>query len=160
MWSASNQGYARKITLVAGMLLANVALAEGEGPLSQFTPELSDEFRAMLHEAKPEDGELDFMRKCSSCHDQAESGGHGKGPHLWNLFGRQAGTAPGFNYSEAMKSSGHTWNLATLDYYLTDTERAVPGREMNFRGISRDVMRARLLRFLMQFNSTPPDLPE
>jgi len=133
--------------------------AEGESKnLAVFKPALSDDFKVMLKEADPATGEQLFMRKCSSCHDHKKEGGHGKGPHLWNIMGRKAGKVPGFEFSDAMRNSGHTWTLATLNYYLTNTERAVPGRIMNFRGIRRDKVRARLLAFMRTINDAPPPL--
>ncbi len=138
--------------------LSMPAFAAGD-TLADFTPTLSDSFKQLMREASVEEGEEIFMRKCSSCHDHEQDGGHGKGPHLWNVIGRKAGSAPGFDYSEAMKNIGHTWNLATLNYYLTRTDRAVPGRAMDFRGIRRDKVRAKLLRFLITINDTPPALP-
>ncbi len=133
--------------------------AESDGSLSKFKPSLSDAFQTELRAADPAAGEKIFMRKCSSCHDHEETGGHGKGPHLWNLMGRRAGSAPGFDYSEAMRNSGHTWDYATLNYYLTRTDRAVPGRSMDFRGIRRDAVRARLLAFLRTLHDNPPPVP-
>ena len=144
--------------LTLSVAITAPALAD-TGSLTEYQPTLSDEFKTMLNSGTPGDGEMIFMRKCSSCHDYKQTGGHGKGPHLWNLFGRQAGTAEGFQYSEAMKTSGHTWDWATLNYYLTRTDRAVPGRAMNFRGIRDDEDRARLLLFLHLANDNPPSLP-
>jgi len=134
------------------------AQAQGD-TLADFTPTLSDSFKQLMRDASVEEGEEIFMRKCSSCHDHEKDGGHGKGPHLWNVIGRKAGSAPGFDYSDAMKNIGHSWSLATINYYLTRTDRAVPGRAMDFRGIRRDKVRAKLLRFLMTINDNPPALP-
>ncbi len=128
--------------------------------LSHYQPQLSDSFKQALKTADVAEGKEFFMRKCSSCHDEYQSDTHGKGPNLWNVFGRKAGTAKGFDYSEAMRNSGHVWTYATLNYYLTKTERAVPGRAMNFRGIRKDAYRAKLLMFLRTMNDQPPALPE
>jgi cytochrome c len=144
--------------LAFSFFTASSVLAQGD-TLADFTPTLSDSFKQLMRDASVEDGEEIFMRKCSSCHDHEKDGGHGKGPHLWNVLGRKAGSAPGFDYSDAMKNIGHTWNLATINYYLTRTDRAVPGRAMDFRGIRRDKVRAKLLRFLMTINDNPPALP-
>jgi cytochrome c len=144
--------------LAFSLFTASPVLAQGD-TLAYFTPTLSDSFKQLMRDARVEDGEEIFMRKCSSCHDHEKDGGHGKGPHLWNVLGRKAGSAPGFDYSDAMKNIGHTWNLATINYYLTRTDRAVPGRAMDFRGIRRDKVRAKLLRFLMTINDNPPALP-
>ena len=51
--------------------------------------------------------------QCKACHDS------GIGPTLAGVFGRRAGALPGFEYSQAMKDSGLTWNQANLDRYLT-----------------------------------------
>ena len=142
------------------LLLSSVCYSEEPGPLSHYQPVLSGEFKQLLKEADLAAGEKTFMRKCSSCHDQDKTGGHGKGPHLWNLFGRKAGEIPGFEFSEAMRGSGHTWDYATLNYYLINTEKAVPGRIMDFRGIRKDKDRARLIAYMAKFNDNPPPLPE
>ncbi len=144
-------------------MIISPALAQEEkdkASLANYNPVLSADFKELLKAADIAAGEELFMRKCSSCHDEYKSTTHGKGPNLWNVFGRKAGTAQGFAYSDAMRQSGHTWNFATLNYYLTRTDRAVPGRIMNFRGIRQDKYRAKLLLFLRSMNDTPPPLPE
>ena len=70
-------------------------------------------------------------------------------------MGRKAGTAPGFEYSQAMRDSVHTFVYATLNYYRTRTDRAVPGRSMDFPGIRRDSVRARLIAFLRTLHDNP-----
>ena len=120
--------------------------------LAHFSPTISSEFMKLIATANLAEGKEYFMRKCSSCHDEYKSKTHGKGPNLWNILDRKAGSAIGFSYSTAMRESGHTWNLATLNYYLTKTKRAVPGRSMNFRGIKKEQDRAKLLLFLSSMN--------
>jgi len=127
--------------------------------LSEYTPVLSDEFKQLLKNADFEAGKAFFDRKCSQCHDHEKTGGHSKGPLLWNIMGRKAGSIPGFDFSDGMKKPGHTWDYATLNYYLTRTDRAVPGRTMNFRGIKKDARRANLLLYLRTLNDNPPPLP-
>jgi len=152
------------LTTFSALMLATSTLqadgaAEKPGPLASYTPPLPESFIELIRKTKPEDGEMLFMRKCSSCHDHEQDGGHGKGPHLWNVMGRQAGTIEGFGFSEAMKGSGHTWGYATLNYYLTRTDRAVPGLAMEFRGLRREKDRAKLIGFLRTLNDNPPPLP-
>lgn len=134
--------------------------AENKQALSHFSPVLSAEFKDLLKNSNVDAGKEYFMRKCSSCHDEEKSTTHGKGPNLWNVMGRKAGSSPGFDYSDAMRQSGHIWNYATLNYYLTKTKRAVPGRIMNFRGIRKDSDRAKLILFLRSMNDNPPPLPD
>jgi cytochrome c len=149
--------------LFSGLILAlatsPLLATEEPGPLSGYQPQLPGDYGSKLAAADLERARMSFMRKCSSCHDHRKQGGHGKGPHLWNLMGRRAGSAPGFEFSEGMKGSGHTWNYATLDYYLTDTKRAVPGLAMNFRGLRREKDRVLLIAFLRTLHDNPPPLP-
>ena len=63
---------------------------------------------------------------CASCH--TPSGG--LGPSLVGAFGRKAGSLPGFSYSKAMVAYGVTWSDATLDTFLADPGKAVPGTSM------------------------------
>ncbi|OMH29072.1 cytochrome c family protein [Motiliproteus sp. MSK22-1] len=127
--------------------------------LANYQPSLTEKFKQQLKNADIKAGADFFDRKCATCHDAAKDGIHNKGPLLWNLFGRQAGSEQGFEYSEAMTKSQHIWDFASLNYYLTRTDRAVPGRSMNFRGIRKEKQRADLLIYLRQFNDTPPELP-
>ena len=105
--------------------------------------------------ADVEAGAKTFDRRCSTCHDIAKDGKHSKGPLLWNVVGRKAGSSPGFVYSDAMRRSGHTWTLEALDYYLADTERAVPGRAMDFVGIPDAKVRAELVAYLRTMSDSP-----
>ncbi len=142
-------------------IVFTVAAASNDkpGPLSEYQPDLPDSFAERVRKADLARGEQLFMRKCSSCHDHEQNGGHGKGPHLWNVMGRQAGTIQGFEFSEAMKNAGHTWTFATLNYYLTRTDRAVPGLAMEFRGLRKEKDRVDLIAFLRTRNDNPPSLP-
>lgn len=153
----------RRIGLFLGMSLAVAAWAgepgAASGPLASHVPLLTPELKSRLAQADLAAGARYFERKCSQCHDGAKEGGHGKGPHLWNIMGRKAATAPGFVYSAAMKQAATTWSYATLDYYLADTERAIPDRAMNFSGIQDDQLRANVVAYLRTLNDAPPPLP-
>lgn len=67
--------------------------------------------------------------QCQICH-AVEPGQNGIGPSLAGVFGRGAGSVTGFSYTEGMRSSGLTWNQATLDRYLADPSGVVPGTTM------------------------------
>lgn len=53
--------------------------------------------------------------------------GHKQGPNLHGLMGRTSGTAEGFAYSAANKSSGIVWSEDTLFDYLLDPAKKIPG---------------------------------
>lgn len=144
-----------------GLLLLSWPLAWGQtpGPLAAYLPPLTPELVARLKQADAAAGARYFERKCSQCHDGVKTGAHAKGPLLWNVFGRRAGTVAGFEFSPAMKATGVVWDFATLDYYLADTERAVPGRAMDFVGIADPGLRAAVVLHLSRLNDSPPTLP-
>lgn len=80
-------------------------------------------------------GQAVFKRLCSPCHDAGPGAKVKLGPPLNGLDGRKAGTHPGFNYSEANKSSGITWNAQTFAEYIKSPMQRMPGTRMAFAGI-------------------------
>ncbi len=75
------------------------------------------------------EGQKAFESQCASCHT-VKPGVNGFGPSLAGVVGRPAGKIAGFNYSGALASSGLVWDDATLDAFLTDTTKKVPGTSM------------------------------
>lgn len=95
----------------------------------------------------PEAGALAF-RGCGACHSLA-AGRHMTGPSLAGMWGRRAGTAEGFTrYSEAMVSSGVTWDAETLDAWLKNPAAFIPGNRMTFPGIADGKARADVIAYL------------
>jgi nitrite reductase (NO-forming) len=91
-------------------------------------------------------GRLVF-RKCQACHS-IEPGKNLLGPSLAGVIGRKAGTEAGYNYSPAMKSADIVWSAQTLDQYLTDPAKVVPGNKMPFPGLKTDHDRADVIAYL------------
>ena len=87
------------------------------------------------------------FHKCAICHSVVE-GQNRVGPSLFGVVGRKAGTLPGYSYSDAMKSSGKTWDAASLDDYLTHPRDVVPGTKMAFGGLSDETDRTNLIAYL------------
>ncbi len=101
-------------------------------------------------------GQLLFLQ-CKACHDLNPALPHKVGPNLNGVIGRKAGTVEGFQFSEPMRESGLTWDLATLDAFLRLPGSVVPGSGMAFAGIANDADRASLLRYLQKAAApTPP----
>ena len=112
-------------------------------PASNAAPAASNAMPSMGDAAS---GRLVF-RKCQACHS-TEPGKNLLGPSLAGIIGRKAGTEAGYNYSPAMKSADIVWNAQTLDQYLTDPAKVVPGNKMPFPGLKTDHDRTDVIAYL------------
>ncbi len=75
------------------------------------------------------------------------------GPSLGGLMGRKAGAVEGYTYSPAMKQANITWDPKTLDAYLADPGKTVPGNKMPFPGLKTENDRADVIAFLASTNA-------
>src|SRR6201996_6905553 len=89
--------------------------------------------------------------KCKVCHQIGEGAKNAIGPELNGVVGRKAGTVAGYNYSDANKNSGITWDEANLKEYLKDPKAKVPGTKMVFPGLKSDDDIANVIAYLKQF---------
>ena len=104
-------------------------------------------FPAPYNTADLDAGEKQF-NKCRSCHTITAGKMNMTGPHLYGVFGRHAGTAEGYTYSDAMKAHDVVWDFATLDTYLKSPQTVVVGTKMPFTGIQNDTDRHNLIAYL------------
>jgi cytochrome c len=84
--------------------------------------------------------------QCSVCH--STDGTNGVGPTLQGIVGSKAGEVPGFRFSRAMKASNILWDDKSLDTYLADPQKTIPGNVMPFSGIADAKERADLIAYL------------
>ena len=97
-----------------------------------------------------DDGKAVF-NKCRACHQVGPGAKNMVGPALNGLFGRKAGTMEGFNYSEANKNSGITWDQATFREYIKNPKAKIPNTKMVFPGLNDEKDINDLLAFLEQY---------
>jgi cytochrome c len=90
-----------------------------------------------------------FEKRCTGCHSLDRNK---EGPNLTGVYGRQAGTAPGFNYSTALKSAHFVWDDQRLEKWLTDTQALVEDNNMDFHVPKADE-RAEIIRYLKLISS-------
>jgi cytochrome c len=88
-----------------------------------------------------------FDTYCSDCHSVSPKGTNRKGPTLYRLMGRRAGTIPGFDYSPGMRASGIVWNPATLNAYLANPRGMIRDGKMK-KGLGKSEDRANVITFL------------
>lgn len=88
---------------------------------------------------------------CRACHEIGPSAKNAVGPVLNGVVGRKAGTFPGYQYSDANKSSGIVWTPEELDKYLTSPQTVVPHTKMLFPGLKDEQKRKDVIAFLERF---------
>ncbi|XUM22727.1 cytochrome c-550 CycA [Bradyrhizobium oligotrophicum S58] len=123
----------KKLTLSALVILASSSLASA----------------ALAQDAAA--GKTSF-NKCLPCHAIGEGAKNKVGPELNGLDGRKSGTAPDYNYSEANKNSGITWNEAVFKEYIKDPKGKIPGTKMTFAGIKNETEINNLWAYVSSFD--------
>ncbi|MEX2671315.1 MAG: c-type cytochrome [Phycisphaeraceae bacterium] len=104
---------------------------------------------AGAQDGDPRLGEVLFDNHCGICH--AIDLPHTVfGPHLVDVFGREAGAVSNYRYTYEMRTSGIVWDEETLDALITDPQGLVPGTNMYFRGVPDPANRAHIIAYLKQ----------
>jgi cytochrome c len=94
----------------------------------------------------PSSGEQVYAR-CMACHALTENR---IGPKHCGVFGRRAGTVAGFDYSPALRRSKIVWNEKSLDAFLINPMKYVPGTAMAYAGVPDAKERADVIAWLKQ----------
>jgi len=94
-------------------------------------------------------GETLYQGRCAACHSIDYNG---VGPAHKGVFNRKAGMQTGYAYSPAVQASTVIWNEASLDKWLTNPEKFIPGQKMGFMvPLAKD--RADLIAYLKKETS-------
>ena len=90
-----------------------------------------------------------FNNHCRTCHSVKE-GDNRLGPSLHKIVGAKAGSSSAYpNYSQGLKSSGVTWDEATLDKFIENPDQVVPNNNMKpYKGIGDPAIRKQIIDFL------------
>jgi cytochrome c len=106
---------------------------------------------ALAADGNAERGEEIYAR-CKACHALEQNR---VGPRHCGLFGRKAGSVPNYQYSPAMKKYGVTWNEETLDKFIENPLKTVPGTKMGYAGVKDPQERADLIAYLKKATRDP-----
>ncbi|MCC7045603.1 MAG: cytochrome c family protein [Alphaproteobacteria bacterium] len=93
-----------------------------------------------------------IYERCMACHSLDRNR---TGPKHCGLFGRRAGSLPGYAYSPAMAKSGIVWDKKSLDRFLENPLKAVPGTKMGYAGVKDPSERADLIAYLERASKDP-----
>ena len=106
--------------------------------------------KAVMPTGDPHAGQAIYAR-CQACHSLAYNR---TGPKHCGLIGRRAGSVPGFVYSGAMEHSQIFWSKKTLNRFLANPMKVVPGTTMGYAGVKNKTERTDLIAYLEQANSS------
>jgi cytochrome c len=102
-------------------------------------------------DGNPQNGSQIYQR-CLACHSLEYNR---SGPRHCGLFGRKAASLPDYVYSKAMKASGITWDAPSLDRFLENPLKVLPGTKMAYAGVKDPQERADLIAYLKQVTRDP-----
>lgn len=123
---------------VTGSAMAADAPAAATGP---------EPIDGLMTTASLEQGEK-VGKVCASCHSFGSGEPHRIGPNLFGIFGNKTAHAGDYPYSDGMKAKNGTWNAETLNKFLWNPKKDVPGTKMTFAGIKKPEDRAALIKWL------------
>jgi cytochrome c len=119
---------ARALCLVLAVAVATAAWADG----------------AAL-QGDPQHGKV-LYGGCMGCHSLDDND---VGPLHRGVVGRKAGSVPDYAYSAALKASGIVWDPASLDRWLSNPQKLVPGAKMYY-SVPDAQSRADIIAYLAQ----------
>lgn len=105
----------------------------GEDPLAAFSGERGAE----------------VFRACAACHTLTPDGGNRAGPTLYGIFGRRIASAPGYDYSPALRAMDLVWTGETIARLFEVGPNAyLPGTKMPEQRVTNEADRQALVDFL------------
>jgi cytochrome c len=109
---------------------------------------------AAYAQGDPGRGEVVF-HQCAICHAVGPNAPVRLGPPLNGVVGRGWAMWPHFKYSSGLvagRKAGRTWDDATLDQWLMDPQKMIPGTNMYFAGLPKKQQQDDVVAYLKQFD--------
>jgi cytochrome c len=117
--------------------------------LSMLSKNTGEVEKTLTREGDAVRGKAVFEKRCTGCHAlEADR----EGPRLAGVYGRKAGSVPGFTYSAGLKNLGVTWDDAMLEKWLSDPDRVKPDNNMSF-SVPKAAERRDVIAFLKSLSA-------
>ena len=129
------------ITRPSVMKLAGLALTLAAGAPASFAGD------DPTGSGDPVRGKAIYTVECTGCHAVNQTL---VGPKHYGIFGRRAGTVPGYAYSDVMKQAGFIWDAKHLDDFLKSPITYLNGTNMGYAGLDNAKDRASVIAYLRQ----------
>ena len=95
--------------------------------------------------------------QCRACHTLEQGGANILGPNLFGMFGKTAGSAPDYSYSDALAAAGFVWTPSALDAWLAQPFAFLPGNRMSFPGLPDGNDRNAIIAYLLEHTDAGAD---
>lgn len=137
--------------------LDDVAYGWPVAALDSYEPGIKGDRSFLRDAAEMSNGERQFMRKCSICHATDPGPSRKAGPSLHGLFGRPAGSLPGYPYSGTLATSDIIWTEDTVNALFDEgPDHYIPGSKMPMQVIAGATDRADLIAWLKTATKDTP----
>ena len=91
-----------------------------------------------------------IFKKCASCHTIKKGEPARVGPNLFGVVNRQKASFSGFSYSKAMSEKGGSWDIESINQFITKPKDYIAGTKMAFGGLKKPQDRADIILFLQK----------
>lgn len=89
------------------------------------------------------------FRQCAACHSVTKGAFDKGGPNLFGVFRtRFATNRPRFGYTAALSQAGGVWDERTLNAWIENPTKMVPGTTMQVPGVADPLTRADIIAYL------------
>lgn len=86
---------------------------------------------------------------CEGCHKSSKGAPDFGGPNLYGIFGQKMGQhSSRFGYTAALIDTGGRWDAPTLNAWIANPRKLVPGTSMQFAGVADPLDRADIIAYL------------
>ncbi len=145
-------------TLEESVLDIDTAALEAASAGGPVVEPMAEPILALIASADIERGQK-LSKACAACHTFDKGGPNRTGPNLYGIVNRAHGGVAGFAYSDAMKSTGRSWDYQSLNKLLWKPKKYIPGTKMNYAGMRKPEDRAAIIAWMRTLADAPAALP-